>query len=51
MDYVSERACLYELSRTLRAWERKVDISEVSWDYINGIKMLHIMLSIYNRGD
>jgi len=30
MDYVSERACIYELSRTLRAWERKVEIAEVS---------------------
>ena len=26
---MSERAGLYELSKTLKAWERKVEISEV----------------------
>jgi hypothetical protein len=28
---MSERASLYELSKTLKAWERKVEISEVNF--------------------
>lgn len=30
IDYMSERASLYELSKTLKAWERKVEISEMA---------------------
>ena len=30
MDYVKERASLYELNKTVRMWERKVEIAEVS---------------------
>ena len=29
MEYVNERASLYELTKTVKAWERKVEISEV----------------------
>ena len=29
MEYVKERANLYELSKTVKAWERKVEIAEV----------------------
>lgn len=29
MEYVSERASLYELTKTVKAWERKVEIAEV----------------------
>ena len=30
MEYVSERASLYELNKKVKAWERKVEIAEVS---------------------
>ena len=30
MEYVKERASLYELTKTVKAWERKVEIAEVS---------------------
>ena len=30
MEYVQERASLYELTKAVKAWERKVEISEVS---------------------
>ena len=30
MEYVKERASLYELTKTVKAWERKVDIAEVT---------------------
>ncbi len=30
MEYVRERASLNELTKTVRAWERKVEIAEVS---------------------
>lgn len=29
MEYVSERASLYELNKKVKAWERKVEIAEV----------------------
>ena len=29
MEYVQERASLYELTKAVKAWERKVEISEV----------------------
>lgn len=29
LDYVKERASLYELNKTVRMWERKVEIAEV----------------------
>ena len=29
MEYVSEKADLYELNKKVRSWERKVDIAEV----------------------
>ena len=29
MEYVSERASLYELSKSVKAWERKTEIAEV----------------------
>ena len=29
MEYVNERASLYELTKTVKAWERKVEIAEV----------------------
>ena len=29
MEYVGEKASLYELGKTVRAWERKVEIAEV----------------------
>ena len=29
MEYVKERASFYELSKTVKAWERKVEIAEV----------------------
>ena len=32
MEYVKERASLYELTKAVRAWERKVEIAEVSFD-------------------
>ena len=30
MEYVKERASLCELTKAVRAWERKVEIAEVS---------------------
>ena len=30
MEYVKERASLYELTKTVKAWERKVEIAEVT---------------------
>ena len=32
LDYVKERASLYELNKTVRMWERKVEIAEVKFD-------------------
>ena len=29
VEYVQERASLYELTKSVRAWERKVEIAEV----------------------
>ena len=29
MEYVKERSSLYELSKKVKAWERKVEIAEV----------------------
>lgn len=29
MEYVGEKASLHELTKTVRAWERKVEIAEV----------------------
>ena len=29
MEYVQERASLYELTKAVKSWERKVEISEV----------------------
>ena len=29
MDYVEEKANLYELQKKVRSWERKVEIAEV----------------------
>ena len=53
MDYVGERACIYELSRTLKAWERKVEISEVSVAEIGNVIQVQIyylsVLSGYAR--
>ena len=33
MEYVREKASLHELSKTVKAWERKVEIAEV-WSYV-----------------
>ncbi len=30
MEYVHERSSVYELGKKVRAWERKVEIAEVS---------------------
>ena len=32
MEYVQERSSLYELSKKVRAWERKVEIAEVQYN-------------------
>ena len=29
VEYVQEKADLYELAKTVKSWERKVDIAEV----------------------
>ena len=52
LDYVKERASLYELNKTVRMWERKVEIAEVkSQIYLSelngGLKMMDYI--IFNR--
>ena len=42
MEYVNERASLYELTKTVKAWERKVEIAEV-WSYIGVLNNCSVM--------
>lgn len=35
MEYVGEKADLYELQKKVKSWERKVEIAEVSMTYSN----------------
>ena len=35
VEYVQERASLYELTKSVRAWERKVEIAEVATLYMS----------------
>lgn len=34
MEYVTEKADLYEIQRKVKNWERKVEIAEV-WNYVH----------------
>ena len=45
MEYVQERASLYELTKAVKAWERKVEISEVS----HMTRHLENTMTVYNR--
>jgi hypothetical protein len=38
LDYVKERASLYELNKTVRMWERKVEIAEVKGEDVYSVK-------------
>lgn len=44
MEYVSEKADLYELQKKVKSWERKVEIADVrSYFYmINGVVFLFV---------
>ena len=35
MEYVTEKAGLYELNKKVKSWERKVDIAEVRNDILS----------------
>ena len=37
MEYVTEKADLYELNKKVKSWERKVDIAEVSEESLENI--------------
>ncbi len=43
MEYVGEKADLYELQKKVKSWERKVEIAEVS------ILKVRQILNIYNE--
>ena len=40
IDYVQVRADLYDLNKTLRTWERKVDIAQVRTSFIDVMENL-----------
>ena len=36
MEYVAEKASLYDIQKKVKSWERKVDIAEVRSYYFDG---------------
>jgi len=47
MEYVGERAKLYELNKVVKMWERKVEIAKVTW--LNAIKTLGLVVGSMDK--
>jgi hypothetical protein len=46
MEYVKERASLCELTKAVRAWERKVEIAEVGFELESLLTLINFIVAL-----